>query len=173
MGADKALLQIDGIPMLGHVLAVLRAVQQIASIAVVGRDHLPDHDEFSLLSDDIPGKGPLGGLSTALRHAPTDHLLVVACDMPSLQPALLAHLIALAPDHDAVIPVWDNRYQPLCAIYSSSLYPLTVRRICANRLSMHTFIDSIPNPHFLPATEVARLDPTGLSFRNLNTPSHL
>ena len=39
---------------------------------------------LTVVPDDIPGMGALGGIYTAIVHSPCDRTLVVACDMPFL-----------------------------------------------------------------------------------------
>jgi molybdopterin-guanine dinucleotide biosynthesis protein A len=63
-GSDKALVPIDGRPMLDHVVAAL--APQVDALAICGREWpglltLPDHP--------LPGIGPLAGLCAALDHA--------------------------------------------------------------------------------------------------------
>ena len=66
MGRDKALLEIEGIPMARRVAEVMRLAGCIPVFAV-GPARLAAG--LDVVSDDHPGEGPLGGILTALRAA--------------------------------------------------------------------------------------------------------
>ncbi|MFN7176632.1 MAG: molybdenum cofactor guanylyltransferase [Thermaurantiacus sp.] len=93
-GADKALHEVDGKPLIGHVAAAL--APQVELLMVSGREWggLP-------VLDDMPGPGlgPLGGLAAALCHAngqSFDAVLTAPCDTLGL-PADLAKRLGTPP----------------------------------------------------------------------------
>lgn len=61
---------------------------------------------------------PLNGLESALTYAKTDKCFLCGCDMPFLEPDLIEFLCSESRQADIVVPVWDTRMQPLCAVYS-------------------------------------------------------
>src|SRR5947208_16758174 len=71
MGMDKALLHLDGTTFLGRIVETLDRV--VDEVIVVGRERLPrDAARARVVTDELPGRGPLGGLLTgmhAARHA--------------------------------------------------------------------------------------------------------
>ncbi|MDI6815476.1 MAG: NTP transferase domain-containing protein [Dehalococcoidales bacterium] len=48
-----------------------------------------NHPKLRIVADTYPGKGPLGGIYTGLATSDSFYNLVVACDMPFLNQALL------------------------------------------------------------------------------------
>ncbi|MFQ6106237.1 MAG: molybdenum cofactor guanylyltransferase [Thermoplasmata archaeon] len=67
--------------------------------------------------DLVTGKGPLGGIYSALKNARHERVLVIACDMPHIDSRILNLL--LAHDAELVVPRWRNGYlEPLCSVYS-------------------------------------------------------
>ncbi|HEU5454982.1 MAG TPA: NTP transferase domain-containing protein, partial [Nocardioides sp.] len=83
MGTDKALLEVDGIPLARRVANALRAAGADPVVAVGG-----DLEALGALGlhaepDLHPGEGPLGAILTAL--AATTEAVVVgrACDLPA------------------------------------------------------------------------------------------
>lgn len=114
MGTDKALVLIDGEPMLRRVAVALRRAGA-CDVACVGSG--TPHDEarrlgalaglgVAAIADDHPGEGPLGGILTALRAAPEDVevVLVVACDLVAPSPAALEATVAALGDADVAVP---------------------------------------------------------------------
>lgn len=75
--------------------------------------------------DVVPGRGPLSGVHGALANARNPWVLVVACDMPGADPALVEVLGRHATSGvDAVVPSWQGGHiEPLGALYSRALLP--------------------------------------------------
>ena len=65
--------------------------------------------------------GPLKGILSVHLQYPAEDLLVVACDMPALQPEVLQHLIKARSESasDAFVFRNGDAAEPLCAIYTS------------------------------------------------------
>lgn len=124
MGRDKALLPLHGAPLAQRVAATV--AQSAGNATFVGSPDLYSHLGFPVIPDLYPGEGPLGGILTALGHSHAEWNLVVACDMPELDPALLTRLLdsASASGADALLPVSSGgRPQPLCAVYHRNCAP--------------------------------------------------
>ena len=67
LGHDKACIELDGRDMLARTADLLGQV--VPEVWVAGRD-AADHDlELPWLMDDVPGRGPAGGIMTAMRIA--------------------------------------------------------------------------------------------------------
>jgi molybdopterin-guanine dinucleotide biosynthesis protein A len=89
-------------------------------------DVLPD-------DPDLPASsGPLAGILTALRHCPTDWLMVVPCDMPHLPADLVSLLFeeAQRAQADIVVPKTqpagkEARFQWVCALIHKRVCPHT------------------------------------------------
>ena len=142
VGVDKADLFAD------RVVAALEAAG--ASEVLVIRD------------DDDPGKGPLGGIATALRLASCDVVAVLACDLPDVHPdGIRAVVDALVEGVDVALPPGE----PLHAAWRRSARPAVLATIDAGNLAVRAALDR------LRTVEVAGLDPAWL--RNVNTPGDL
>jgi molybdenum cofactor guanylyltransferase len=173
MGADKALLTVDGVPLAGRVASALRAVPSVGRILAIGRDTLPGVDVAACVPDEYPGAGPLGGLITALRHGETDAMLIVAADMLALVPALLEHIVEITTLEPATVPRWQGRPQPLCAVYTREVLPIAEALLRDDRRSLHALLDALPTVRWVDDDEIARFDPGGESFINVNDPQDL
>ena len=174
MGLDKALLPIGGQPVIRRVLERV----SILSDDVILITNLPSRHRLCLdclptcrLADDIhPGKGPLGGIHSALSAARHDHCLIVACDLPFLNADLLRHLISLAPGCDAVVPRIADRLETLHAVYSTACLQPIEQRLLHGELRVRGFFDEV-HVCLVDRDEVARFDPLFNSFLNMNTPA--
>lgn len=148
MGRDKALLTIDGETLLERTARVALAVSP--HVLAIGRHRPGDwtQPELSFLPDDLPERGPLGGLATALRHATTP-ILLLACDMPAITSDALRWLMEAYADVDrsgnanSGIAVRNNdRIEPLFSVYSPSLLPAIERQIENGNLALRDLIAS-------------------------------
>lgn len=122
--------------------------------------------------DRCPGTGALGGIYTALVEAPTDLVLVVACDMPFLTVPLLERLAALAagsPDVQAVVPRDARRRHPLCGVYARTAAPALRACLEAGRLRVTEALAALRTRDLEP-DELTALDPDGRLLVNINTP---
>lgn len=168
MGQDKALIPLAGQPVIQHVL---ESVQSLADRIIITTNKPDDYRflELPLFQDQNPVAGALEGLRTALQASQAQRTLVVACDMPFLQRGLLEYLFQQAAQADVTIPRWNDRLQPLCAVYSQNCLQAVEASLAAGDKRMISFHDQV-NVRVLDADEVARFDSQGLSFFNLNTP---
>ena len=67
MGRDKATMEVDGKTMLDRTVELLRP--HTREVLVIGDPSKYSPAHGTVIPDDAPGQGPLGGLVTALRRA--------------------------------------------------------------------------------------------------------
>ena len=163
---------------IGGRSSIQRVVERVAvvsdQILIVGSPV-----QFSFLSgydveyraDSHPGKGPLGGIYTGLASSKSLYNLVVACDMPFLNVALLHYMMKLSPGFNAVIPK-VGMIQPLHAIYCKSCLDGIRRRLENNQLGVTYFLKTV-NVRYIDQIECQRFDPQLLSFFNVNSQADL
>ena len=171
MGQDKALL-----PFLGQPL-ITRVIQRLVGLAdeVIINTNRPEAYRFLGLPaepDVIPGRGALGGLYSALTIAGQPLVAVVACDMPFVNPDLLAaqRLILEETGCDAVIPVTEQGTEPFHAVYRrENCLPAIKAAVDAGSWRVNSWF-SHANVYFLTQLETSKYDPLQLAFRNVNTP---
>ncbi len=176
MGTNKALLRLapSGPTVIEAVIERLRNAGLSYPLLVT---NTPDDYAFlgvESVPDDISGQGALGGILTALRHSGAARTLVVACDMPLLNPALLRFMASVPGPYDALVPrlaLPDGtlRPEPLHAIYSPACEPVAARLIALGARKLAAFLNEI-DARYLDEREVLPYDPALLSFANANTP---
>lgn len=171
MGRDKALLTLDGVPLIERVL---QRVAELGQELLITTNDLQSYAYLGvrMVADPVPGAGALPGLLTALRAAKHDRVLVVGCDMPFLSRPLLDRLAELAPQAEAVLPRDGERYEPLVAVYSRSCIPAIEHSLAAGKRRMISFLSQV-KLITIDSIELDELDPQRLSFFNVNTPEQL
>ncbi|HZC07374.1 MAG TPA: molybdenum cofactor guanylyltransferase [Ktedonobacterales bacterium] len=178
MGHDKARLLIGGEPLLGRAVARLR--RALAVVIVVGNPALVSLvPETRIVADAWPGRGPLGALVTALEATETteapdaEWALLVACDMPFTQPALVREIARLAlttPAIDAVALRGPRGLEPLHAAYHRRCLPLARARLAAgDDNSLQGLLATLRVREVTP-DDARRFDPFARSAFNANTP---
>ena len=117
MGRDKATVNFDGRPLWKRQLELLQALdpEKIFVSARTAPSWLPNN--VGLLLDDPPFRGPISGLAKALAAIGTTHLIVLAVDTPFLEAGELRCLLELATEASGVVPIIEERAEPLAAIY--------------------------------------------------------
>ncbi len=170
MGRDKALMEIDGRSLLDRALDKLD--MHVHELLVIGEPEKYGVVGPFVVADEWPGKGPLGGLTTAMRYASNDRLLVIACDLPGLNDRLLELLKSqLGTSTEAVVPRHEGLIEPLVAAYHRHAQPAFRRCVELDVLKMSdalsqvrtSFVEVIPGSDGWPAD----------LFRNINTQGDL
>jgi len=118
MGTDKALLHHQGATLLSHIA---RAVAIAAgSVTIIGDPARYGTLGYPVRPDIYRECGPLAGIHAALAVTPADWNLVVACDMPEVEPDFLRELLHRAEERgaDCLLPAGrSGRPEPLCGVY--------------------------------------------------------
>ncbi|MEO6197281.1 MAG: molybdenum cofactor guanylyltransferase [Dehalococcoidia bacterium] len=173
MGRDKAYLEIGGGTVLRRVLDAVFLVCDDVVIAAGRRSHDFAGIPRVTCVDDPPGTGgPLAGVVAGMRSASNSTCIVVACDMPFVDPKLLAHLLDRLDDCAAAVPVFGGSPQPLQAAYSTTCLPTAECMLRLGDNSMRSLLDRIP-VRFIGERQVGRIDPGNLSGFNMNTVADL
>ena len=180
MGVDKALLVLDGEPLLARV--VRRVLPLAGEIIVSAREPRAYDAVLKLLAapvrivvDEFADAGPLAGLHAGLTAARHDLLLALSVDLPFVDPGLLAHMIDLAGGFDAVVPRvpashgYTLELEPLHALYRRTCLPAIESHLRAGDRRMTSILDDVLTRYLQPH-EITRIDPGFRSFANINTP---
>ncbi|MBU2702361.1 molybdopterin-guanine dinucleotide biosynthesis protein A [Sporomusaceae bacterium BoRhaA] len=117
MGRDKTLLKANRETLIERTVRVLGEVSDDLVIASnnTNKYDLPGVTE---VVDIYPEMGPLGGIHAGLLMAKYENSLVVSGDMPFLTADLLCYLLQSKQNYDVVVPEFDGKLEPLCAVYS-------------------------------------------------------
>ncbi len=116
------------------------------------------------VEDVEPGRGAPGGVVTALLHASTPWVVVVACDMPFIDHQTVEALLQADGDHEVCCYRRHGELEPLLALYRASLGAAWRPKLGANP-SLRSLLKSVK----VKAIESA--DPRALD--GINTPAEL
>jgi molybdopterin-guanine dinucleotide biosynthesis protein A len=170
-GVNKALVEIGGRRVIDRLLDALRPLG--AEIVIVNNDgSLAGLAGTRVVADAEPGAGALMGLYSGLREVRTPLATATACDMPFVATGVLDALLALAPGHDAVVPVLGDQPEPLHAVYRTTCLPAIEAALAAGRKRLISFFDQIA-VRYVPEAQVRDWDPSLRSFLNVNRPDDL
>jgi molybdopterin-guanine dinucleotide biosynthesis protein A len=174
MGFDKRLIVVGSEPLLARVTRVLASLSDDVLIACRDRNQMQTVPTLALglrvVSDGVPGGGPLAGVASALRSASHRHLLVVAVDMPFVSARLLSLIARRALGEDTAVVVRSPRgLEPLLAAYPAREARRAEDLLRGGERRMSSFVHAIEHVVVEPR-EWLTVDADGASFINWNSP---
>jgi len=170
-GKNKALVKVNGIPLIERVSRVMKSVFQ----EVILITNTPDEYSFLKLpmyEDLIKGLGPLGGLFTGLTRMANDTGFFVGCDMPSLNSGLIRHIVEIRDDCDVIVPRISGMMEPLHALYSKGCLPAIRELIDSRKYQTVQFFSEV-SVKYVDEGLIRRFDPEIRCFYNINEPQQL
>jgi molybdopterin-guanine dinucleotide biosynthesis protein A len=119
MGRDKAMVLLDGKPLIAHVFDAAKRV--FTDIMVVSSLHTAvDGMDARVVKDILPLPGSLTGIVSALLAADTDYVFVLGCDMPFVTAEAMRYVVEAAAGEDIIIPQTEGGLEPMHALYRRS-----------------------------------------------------
>lgn len=168
MGRPKSLLIFDGEPLIVHIVRALEHMFAETVIVAAPEQELPELPA-TLVRDEVAYQGPVGGIYYGLKAATGKFCFVTSCDVPFLNPSLILHLTSQISRYDVVVPFWEDRFQPLHAVYRTSVLGLLKEQLDRGELRPVYLFDKVDTCK-IEEDAIRRFDPEGLSFFNMNTP---
>ncbi len=168
-GQEKYFFTYEGKTFIDRLIESLTRV--VDEIILVARD--PEQcKRFSAIkgvrciTDIRPGTGPIGGLHAGTLAAHGDLIFVSACDMPCVDPQVIAHLFNRIDSYDAAIPRWNpEMLEPLHAVYRRTA--LIGYLEDHDSLSLRTMVKGL-NTLYVPIEEIQAIDHELKTFTNIN-----
>ena len=165
-GSDKSRCLFHTTPLYRLMYDLL--AQRFSAITCILQEGSPLTDpDIDTRTDLIPGLGPLGGILTALHYCTTDACFITAVDLPFLPLELPDLLLPQLPGTDIVVPLYQQKQQPLAALYSRSCLPYIRSALDRGERRVRSFwsevrVTGLEIDSLLPA------DRLELAFTNLN-----
>jgi molybdopterin-guanine dinucleotide biosynthesis protein A len=168
MGKDKAFLEFKGRILLARALELAAGVAK--DVRIVG-----DPSKFAafgrVIEDIYRERGPLGGIHAALKSSSTELNLILAVDLPFVEPNFLKHLVSVARNANAVVtvPRVSDGLQPLCAVYRRGFAKVAEQSLAQGKNKIDALFAAVET-RMLGEEELSGAGFSGRMFNNLNTP---
>jgi molybdopterin-guanine dinucleotide biosynthesis protein A len=168
-GIDKGLVELDGHPLIGHVIE--RLAPQVGTIVINANQNRDRYAAFGqpVVGDLITGfAGPLAGLHAGIAAAVTPYVATSPCDSPFLPDDLVARLAAAFADADidlAVARTFDQPH-PVFALVRTGVRPHLEAFLREGGRKIDAWYAT------LRVADV-RFDDEADAFRNINTAAEL
>ena len=170
-GKNKALVNINGIPLIQRVSRVMQSIFQ----EVILITNTPNEYSFlnlPMYKDLIKGLGPVGGLFTGLTRMVNEAGFLVGCDMPFLNGELIRHIVEIRDDCDVIVPRISGMLEPLHALYSKGCLPAIRKLIDSRKYQIFQFFSEV-SVKYVDEDFIRRFDPEIRCFYNINEPQQL
>ena len=197
MGEDKGSMEIDGKPMIIHVLESLNSQIDEAIIVLNDSERIAKYmsliQEYSnfdfnikFVEDEIKNKGPLSGIMTGLKTILSDYALVLPCDSPFISSNFIVFmfdtlnkLLESNSDIEGIVPYHSSEInsskaivlrnsEPLHSIYKRETYSIIKNLLNSDEKQVKSFI-SIINSYFIPVDKKDNYSEIDeINFKNIN-----
>jgi molybdenum cofactor guanylyltransferase len=168
MGTDKALLTINGVPLVRRQCATLQEAGVSELILSTRRDAPVAIPEIRTVFDASEDIGPIAGIAAVLKAATCPVVFMLAVDMPSITPKMIQHILSLSNEELGRVPLVYGRHEPLAAAYPRSLLDLVQSQIAAGRHALKNLIEKAVAAGQMTSLEIADADAS--CFINCNLP---
>jgi molybdenum cofactor guanylyltransferase len=125
MGTDKALLEIDGVPLLQKIHGIAASVTDRVYVIASPRPGFPV--DWQYLPETHPGQGPLVAFAAGLEQVEGDWALLLACDLPYLDSAAVQRwcqeLETVPEEAIAYLYPHPKGWEALCGFYRPRCLP--------------------------------------------------
>ncbi|MEH1945580.1 MAG: molybdenum cofactor guanylyltransferase [Nostoc sp.] len=176
MGQDKALIPIQGVPLLQRVCGIAKgcadAVYVVSPWPERYQDLLLPGCQFIRelpLSGESISHGPLVGFAQGLAEVETEWVLLLACDLPRLRVEVLQEWVnrldSVGDNAIAALASHAKGWEPLCGFYRRRCLPQLLEFINQEGRSFQQWLRQYP-------VEVLPLAEPEMLF-NCNTPEDL
>ncbi len=150
-GSDKArALHRDTLLIVGVALALETVASRVTVVAATAGAY--DDLGLKTIGDVVPQKGPLGGLLTAIEDCgDSGWLFLAACDWVGVRAQWVRTLLDNRTKESRAVVFKDDRYQPLFALYHTSLRDSVAELVGAGRLETRNIFEraetvTLPTP---------------------------
>jgi molybdenum cofactor guanylyltransferase len=170
MGRDKSFVTVLGRPMIEIVVEKLKSFFLRSPLIVTNRPDRYRYLGLRAVADIFPGRGPMGGIYSALVHSPTSHCFVFACDMPFLGLPLIEMMVGLLEGEDVVLPRHGGVIEPLHAIYAKTCMRVIKEQLTSDENKLAELFPWV-RMRYVSEREIMACPPGLKVFTNLNTPA--
>lgn len=168
MGTEKGLVEVDGKPMISHVIVALKELG-VTNIKICANDTRYEQFNYPLIKDVVKEKGPIGGIYSALLDSTTDKNLFLSCDIPNISVQILQYLLKNTGDEMATIVAHKEKTHPLIGVYKLGSLETIRKCIESNELRLTNLCKQLD----AKVVEIPNHIGNEKHFLNMNTPQEL
>jgi len=169
MGESKAFIRYKSKFLYEYPLEILDSFCD--EVIISATDPRYNHLKYRVIADEIPGKGPIGGLYTCLKEIRSEQALVLPCDVPLLNKDHINLLLEESEKFE--ISLFQNEKElpePLIGVYSRSLVPVLEKMISDQNYKLSGLFKFVPTRFVTYEKNIL----SGFSdLKNINTPDDL
>jgi molybdenum cofactor guanylyltransferase len=167
-GRSKALLKVGGQSIVGRQVELFEDLfEQVILVSNQPVEFVAW--ECMIVSDLLPVRSSLTGVHAGLFYTRSSHAFIAAGDMPFLKREMIQLLMQnLEPRWDVIVPVTQEGYQPLCAVYSKRCLKPIEDQAAKGDLKISKLYSKIKVKKIAEET-LRQIDPDLISFFNINT----
>lgn len=149
LGRDKAWLSYGRRSLIAHQIATVQKLKpnQIFISAKKGGNY--ESLGLPVLYETSPDRGPLAAIEQGLRLSETPLLLVLAVDMPKMEPVVLRRLGQIGRGRLGIVPRLDGKPEPLASFYPTEAARVASLLLGSGDASVHTFAQICATAHLL------------------------
>jgi molybdopterin-guanine dinucleotide biosynthesis protein A len=167
----KGLIRLGGVCLIDRILAeTTRLGGDVYFVAKESERYkkwgVPVH------RDIFEERASIVGIHTALSVSETDHVLVLAVDLPGVTGTFLEYLLSLRHEADLVVPSKNGLWEPLCAVYHRKVIK-TVEKLIRNKRFKPIELMKEYSCREVTEIEMERFSSPQDMLTNLNTPSDI
>ncbi len=169
MKTDKALIKFKGKTLLENQLDLLKPI--FNSVLISANTNNYSFTNVEIIKDEQANIGPIGGIRSVLKNVETDYIFAISVDMPMITAELIKYLISQKENYDIVMPIFNGKYEPTCAVYSKKCIKIIDEQILAKDFKLGNLIKK-SHTKIVEITKKSSLYKEQL-FINLNNPENL
>jgi molybdopterin-guanine dinucleotide biosynthesis protein A len=140
MGRDKALLQVGGQAVWMRQAELLRCAGAQEILFSVRPEQTWVPQDVRRVTDAVPDAGPLAGIVAGLEHCEVGHLMVLAVDLPRMEPVWFERLREQCGPGWGAVGRQGGFFEPLAAIYPRTILPRAKAALAAGDGSLQRLI---------------------------------
>ncbi|MCR4435337.1 MAG: molybdenum cofactor guanylyltransferase [Clostridiales bacterium] len=173
MGFDKQTIRVHGRRLMDKIILTLK--KEFDEIILISNKPVLYTDSGCLLiSDEIKGMGPLGGIHAGLKKASSRYVYFTACDMPNLNLDYIRFMKSRIKETDAEACVTKigDWIEPFNAFYSKGILDAVESDLLNLKGSIFHLLKK-SECCFIEEKEARKFSPDWSMFLNLNTRQEL
>lgn len=166
MQSEKGLVLFQNKPFIEHIITAVLPIS--STIQLITNTNNYDYLHHPKTKDILTGKGPIGGIYSALSNSKTELNLILSCDIPLISTEILLELIHKHnDDFDVSVFNDDHRTHTLIGIYSKKIIPILEKSIEENNLKLMHLLSKVQHQLIPVGSQKSKL------FKNINSVAEL